>query len=109
MSRRALVVLALAALSACSSAGGVAPPEQSSLSPMSLVQLSSAVAAASPQSLEIGSFSYVDGAITVYYVDNNTAFSYAQFRPENGTEQGLAIDHNGLIYTTVNNGKICGT
>jgi hypothetical protein len=115
MTNRVLLAVAIIALSSCSS-GNVAPalvssPLQSPSAEHSVAALSQSVRVAPSEAplVELGNLNYSNGAITVYHIANNVASVYSQFRPENGSAQGLAIDRNGLIYTAITNGKQCGT
>jgi hypothetical protein len=100
MTARVLLPVALIALSACSS---------ESIAPAQLSPPSPSISEAVQPPLELGNLNYSTGTITVYHIVNGAASVYSRFRPENGASQGLAIDANGLIYTSITNGKQCGT
>jgi hypothetical protein len=123
MSKRFALVAAALALAACSSQGATPGQLSSPSSQLPAMEQRSVVATASTATtsqdaslavnpatqtpLEVGNLDYSNGTITVYYVENTTAFQYSQFTPEHGTGQGIAIDSKGRIYTAVTNGHAC--
>ncbi|MBV8196896.1 MAG: hypothetical protein JO263_02065 [Candidatus Eremiobacteraeota bacterium] len=50
---------------------------------------------------ELANLDYSSGTITVFAIQSNKATVKAQFTPGHGYAQGIAMDHQGLIYTTL--------
>ncbi len=50
---------------------------------------------------ELANLDYSSGSITIFTIHNGKAAVKARFTPGHGYAQGLAIDRQGLIYTTV--------
>jgi hypothetical protein len=95
----ACVPVTLTVLVGCSGLGG----GQGSAPPSGLPNVTSNRSAESQTAplTQLVDLNYNGGAITVFSIQNGKAKATKTFKPANGLAQGLAVDKQGLIYTTI--------
>ncbi|HEV3155576.1 MAG TPA: hypothetical protein VGZ02_17355 [Candidatus Baltobacteraceae bacterium] len=111
MSVRAMCLAAIAAFLLAACAGGSTPGPLSAVPTGPLAQQRTTGGEAPMPFVELANLDYSNGTITVYHVRNGAAKEFARFTPSGSGAQGLAIDTQGLIYTTITSGqgKPCDT